>query len=245
MRSTDLSTPSAWAARLDGLQSASGLFLALFMWFHMGFVSTILLGKDAFWSVARFFEGYFLFDRAFPQLVSVLVAVILLVIALHAALALRKFPASWRQYRAFWVHMRGMRHGDTSLWPVQVVTGFAMFFLATIHLYGMLVEPELIGPYGSADQVWSGRAWPMLLLLLLCVEVHGVVGLYRLALKWGWPRFGDPTRTRRILRWAMWPLVVFFIAVGLASLITFMRIGMEHAPDAGELYTPPWAQVPS
>ena len=41
---------SRWPARLDWMQSASGLVLALFMWGHMFFVSSILLGKDAMWT---------------------------------------------------------------------------------------------------------------------------------------------------------------------------------------------------
>ena len=41
------SRKSRWPARLDWLQSVSGLLLALFMWGHMFFVSSILLGKDA------------------------------------------------------------------------------------------------------------------------------------------------------------------------------------------------------
>src|SRR5262245_18138752 len=38
---------SHWPARLDLVQSASGLFLGLFMWGHMAFVSSILISKDA------------------------------------------------------------------------------------------------------------------------------------------------------------------------------------------------------
>ena len=48
-----------WPARLDLLQSGSGLLLGLFMWVHMFFVASILLGKDAMWRVARMFEGYY------------------------------------------------------------------------------------------------------------------------------------------------------------------------------------------
>jgi hypothetical protein len=36
---------SRWPARLDLIQSASGLFLGLFMWGHMAFVSSILISK--------------------------------------------------------------------------------------------------------------------------------------------------------------------------------------------------------
>ena len=56
---------SPWPARLDLLQSGSGLALGVFMWVHMFFVSSILLGSDAMWTVARFFEGYFIFGKAF------------------------------------------------------------------------------------------------------------------------------------------------------------------------------------
>ena len=60
---------SRWPARLDWLQSASGLVLALFMWGHMFFVSSILLGRDAMWTVTRFFEGYFVLGRSYPWIV--------------------------------------------------------------------------------------------------------------------------------------------------------------------------------
>jgi fumarate reductase subunit C len=234
---------SPWPARLDLLQSASGLFLALFMWLHMFFVASILLGKDAFWTVARFFEGYFFLDSPLPVLVSLIVATVFTIIVVHAALALRKFPANWNQYRTFWVHMRGMRHGDTTLWLVQVITGFAMFFLASVHLYLMMSRPELIGPYGSADRVWTARMWPLYLILLFAVEVHGGVGLYRLAVKWGWFESADPDLTRARLKSAKWIMTAFFVALGLAALVVYVKIGVEHAPHAGELYTPDWVEV--
>ena len=66
---------SRWPARLDLAQSASGLILALFMWGHMFFVSSILLGKDAMWTVTKLFEGYFFFGTAHPGIVSFVVAV--------------------------------------------------------------------------------------------------------------------------------------------------------------------------
>ena len=140
---------SRWPARLDWLQSASGLVLGLFMWGHMFFVSSILLGKDAMWHVTKFFEGYHVFGRAMPWLVSIVVAVVVVLFIGHAMLAVRKFPISYRQYRAFADHKNDMHHGDTTLWWWQVITGFALFFLASVHLYIMLTQPETIGPYGS------------------------------------------------------------------------------------------------
>jgi fumarate reductase subunit C len=227
-----------WPARLDVLQSASGLLLGLFMWVHMLFVSSILLGPDAMWTVARFFEGYYLFGRPMHGLVSALVATVFALFVLHAALALRKFPADYAQYRAFRVHARGFRHGDTTLWGWQVVTGFALFFLASVHLYGMMMQPSRIGPYESADRVWSDLYWPLYLVMLFAVEIHAGVGLYRLALKWGWLAGPDAGTTRRRLRTLKWLLTASFLALGLAALAAYIRIGIEHAPHYGERYYP-------
>jgi fumarate reductase subunit C len=106
------------------------------------------------------------------------------------------------------------RHGDTSLWWVQAVTGFALFFLASVHLYQMLVHAGDIGPYESADRVWTGRWWPLYLVLLFSVELHGGVGLYRLAVKWGWFEGEDPNRTRELLKRLKKPLLLLLFEFG-------------------------------
>ena len=227
-----------WPARLDFLQSATGLALGLFMWVHMFFVATILLGKDAMWTVARMFEGYFIFGRPVYGLVSALVATIAALFVVHAALALRKFPANYRQYRAYRDHLTEMRHEDTTLWYWQVVTGFALFFLASVHLYIMLTHPDRIGPFESADRVWTDLMWPLYLVLLFAVEFHGGVGLYRLALKWGWFVGDDPAETRRKLRVFKWALTGFFLVLGLLTLAAYMKIGIDHAPFYGQHYVP-------
>ena len=239
--STGLEAPR-WPARLDLLQSGTGLALGLFMWVHMLFVSSILLGKDAMWVVARFFEGYYFFGRPLHWLVSGLVAVVFALFVAHAALALRKFPASYRQYRTYREHMKDMKHEDTTLWYWQVVTGFALFFMASVHLYLMMTRPQLIGPYESADRVWSDLMWPLYLVMLFAVEFHGGIGLYRLALKWGWFAGPDPKATRRRLRGFKWAITVFFLLLGLATLAAYMKIGMEHAPNYGERYVPSFLQ---
>ena len=229
---------SRWPARLDWLQSASGLALGLFMWGHMFFVSSILLGKDAMWHVTKFFEGYHLFGRAMPWLVSIVVAVVIVLFIGHALLAVRKFPISYRQYRAFADHKNDMHHGDTTLWWWQVITGFALFFLASVHLYIMLTQPETIGPYGSADRMWTDRMWPLYLVLLFAVEIHGGIGLYRLMQKWGWFAGPSPDATRARLKTLKWALTVFFLVLGVATLMAYVKIGIEHAPHAGQPYTP-------
>ena len=229
---------SLWPARLDALQSASGLALALFMWAHMLFVSSILLGKDAMWAVTKFFEGYYFLGEAHPWLVSLMVAIVIALFVGHALLALRKFPASYRQYKAFRSHMRGLRHGDTSLWYWQAFTGFALFFLASPHLFIMLTQPDSIGPYGSADRVWSDGMWGLYILLLLAVELHGGIGLYRVAVKWGWFEGRDPASSRARLKKLKWGLTGFFLILGLLTLAAYVKIGIEHADRYGQPYVP-------
>ena len=119
---------------------------------------------------------------------------------------------------------------------------FALFFLAPVHLYTMMSHPELIGPYESADRVWTGNFWPLYLILLFAVELHGTIGLYRLALKWGWLPSAATEAGRRRLMQAKWLLTAFFLILGLASLAAYIKLGIEHAPNAGEPYTPAWIQ---
>jgi len=233
----DKSRKSRWPARLDLLQSATGLFLALFMWLHMFFVASILLGKDAMWSIARFFEGYFFFGgETYPWLVSCIVGFVVLMLVMHALTAVRKFPISYQQWRTIRAHTKVMRHEDSTLWIWQVYTGFLLFFLASAHLYQMFFWPENIGPYVSSDRVWSGGLWPFYIVLLLAIELHAGIGLYRLAVKWGWPN--APRQTLQKVKWA---LTGFFLVLGVLSLAAYMKIGYEHRDNLGERYTPSWA----
>jgi fumarate reductase subunit C len=231
-----LSGKSRLPARLDLAQSLTALLLALFMWGHMFFVASILFGKDAMYMVTKAFEGYYLFGESYPWLVSLAVVFILVLFILHALLAMRKFPASHRQYKAFVEHKSMMKHSDTSLWLIQVYTGFLILFLGSAHLFQMLFHPEAIGPYASADRIWSDGMWPFSLILAIAVVLHGNIGLYRLALKWGWLQGPDPETGRRRLKVAMWMIIGFFLMLEMATLATYMKIGIDHQENAGERY---------
>jgi len=142
---------SHWPARLDVIQSANGLFPSLFMWGHMAFVSSILISNDAMWWVTKMFEGRFVFGKNHPSIVGAIVALVAIVFVLHAFLAMRMFLANFEQYKILTAQRKMMHHEDTTSWWLQVVTGFALFFLASVHLYQMLMHPG-IGPYKSADR---------------------------------------------------------------------------------------------
>jgi fumarate reductase subunit C len=231
-------TVSTWPACIDFLQSLSGLLLVLFVWAHMFFESSILLGMDAMYWVTKMFEGEPLFGRPYPMLVSAVGVVVFLLIAGHALLAMRKFPGNQRQYAAFRRHMGAVRHPDTTLWYVQVVTGFCLFFLVPVHLYMVIAQPENIGPYASSDRIWSGNFWILYALLLVAVHLHAGIGMYRLAMKWGAFSTINARVVRTRLKIAMWCIVIFFLCLGSASLLTYMKIGYEHADHVGEPYIP-------
>jgi fumarate reductase subunit C len=230
--------PDPWPARADMLQSLSGALLVAFVWAHMFFESSILLGKDAMLWVTRMFEGEPLFGKPYPKLVAVAVAVVFALVLLHALLALRRFPASQRQYHALHQHLGRLRHADSTLWYVQVITGFSLFFLVSAHLYPLFVQPGNIGPYASSDRVWSGNYWLLYVLLLIVVHLHAGIGFYRLTMKWGWFSGGHNPRIRQRLKTITWFVVGFYLLLGFASLATYTRIGYEHQDRAGERYRP-------
>src|SRR5215203_1277028 len=92
---------SHWPARLDFVQSASGLFLGLFMWGHMAFVSTILISNDAMYWVTGMFEGQLVFAKRYSGIVGAIVALVAFMFVLHGLLAMRKFPANYHEYKSF------------------------------------------------------------------------------------------------------------------------------------------------
>lgn len=225
-------------ARLDFAQSATGLILGLFMWVHMMLVGSIILGKGTFNFVAKTMELAFLSPdgHGYPIAVFFAVLTIFTLFIVHAMLGVRKFPLSWKQHRIIRDQMQMMKHEDTNLWYIQVVTGFIMFFAGSVHLYTMLSNPAGIGPYMSADRIVSGGMWPLYLVLLICVELHGIIGLYRLCMKWGWLNGKDPIQGRKTLKIWKKRLSIFFLGLGILALLIFIVIGIKHRDSVGEKY---------
>lgn len=223
-------------ARLDYVQSATGLFLGLFMWGHMFFVSSILISKDFMYTVTKLFEGSFIFEEPKPGLVSIIVGIVFIIFIIHAGLGMRKLPINFRQWQVYRTHMKMMQHDETNMWFIQAFTGFAMFFMGSAHLFLMLTQPGSIGPYGSGDRMVT--MWPFYILLLLAVEFHGGIGLYRLCVKWGWFEGNNAKETRAKLKKVKWFITAFFLVLGLVTLAAYLRIGIEHLDRAGEKYHP-------
>ena len=225
-------------ARLDFIQSASGLFLALFMIGHMFFVSTILISKDFMYQITKIFEASFIFEGGEPLIVTGIGIFVIIVLVVHAFIALRKFPSSFAEYKKYRQHMDNIKHSDTNKWFVQIITGFAMFFLASVHLYIIITQPENIGPFASADRVWTDLLWPLYLFLLVAVELHLSLGLYRLAMKWGWFDGDNPRERRKLLLKVKTGMTIFFLTLGILTLLAYMKIGYDHQDNYGEKYIP-------
>ena len=232
-------------ARLDFAQSGTGLILGLFMWVHMLLVGSVILGKGSFNFVARTMELAFLSEtgHGFPIVVFFAVFTIFTLFIIHALLGIRKFPISWKQHRILRDQMQMMNHTDTNLWYIQAITGFIMFFAGSVHLYVMLTHPGSIDPYLSADRMVSGNMWPLYLVLLICVELHGTIGLYRLCMKWGWFSGKDARQSRQTLKKVKNRVTIFFMTIGVLALLVFVVIGINHRDRVGEKYSTAIGQI--
>ncbi len=223
-------------AKLDFLQSATGLILAIFIIFHLLFEASILFGKDSMYAITKMFELDFFIKGGSPIFISILAFIIFAIFIFHAFLAMRKFPNSYREYLRLKTHAKLMKHSDTNLWIIQITTGFMLFFLGSIHLYTMLTQPANIGPFASSDRVYSDMFWPMYLMLLISVVLHAGVGIYRLIMKWGWFDGKNPKENRLRTRKIIKIITIIYLIIGLFSLITYIKIGYEHRDSYGERY---------
>ena len=225
-------------ARLDFVQSATGLILGLFISVHILLEGSIILGKGSYAFVAKNMELAFLSDdgHGFPITVFFAAFIIFTLFITHALLGIRKFPISWKQHRIIRDQMQMMKHQDTSLWYVQALTGFIMFFVGPVHLYIILSNPGTIDPYLSADRIVSGNMWFLYLTLLICVVFHAAIGLYRLCMKWGWFAGKDARKSRLTIQTLRNRLTIFYLSIGILALLVFVVIGIKHKDKVGERY---------
>ena len=223
-------------ARLDFIQSATGLVLALFIMGHILFEASILISHEMMYKVTIMFEGYYFFGETYPGIISFLAGAISVIFVVHAGVAMRKFPAEYKKYKIMRNHMATMKHEDTSLWMLQVITGFIMFFIGSVHLYIMMTQPANIGPFASSSRVVDEFMGPLYAVLLISVVSHAFVGLYRLALKWGFMEGKNTKLSRKRFNIIMKVMIVLYIVIGLSSLAKYTYIGITHDFSDGVKY---------
>ncbi len=230
-------------AVLDLTQSVTGLILALFIMGHILFEASILVSQEFMYKVTIMFEGYYFFGERYPGIVSFLAAAIFVIFVVHAAIAMRKFPDNYRQHKAMKEHLIRFKHEDTSLWIIQLTSGFIMFFAGSVHLYMMMAEPDSIGPYASSYRVYTEMFYPLYLLLLFSVIPHAFIGLYRLAMKWGFMEGKSTKVSRKRFKILMKGLIVIYLALGLGALYAYIDIGKNHDFSDGERYQSKTIQI--
>lgn len=197
----------AW---MELIELMTGLFLLLFLQFHLFAVSSIILGPAAFNRDSAMLDEYYLSYLGIP--------LVILAIVVHGLVALRKAPWRYQEMAIFLQHSRRLAHLDTWAWLVQIITGMAVLVLASIHIYTTL-STWPIAAAKSALRVQSG-AFSNLFLLLLIAEIHAMVGLYRILVKWSW------IHRQKFTKWLVYA-TLGFVALGFIALLVFYFLDVK------------------
>ncbi len=166
-------------------------------------------------------------------------------------MASRKIPAQLRERRRMLALARQLRnvtgaipalgHGDprlrphveSLLWIWQVRTGMLILVLGSFHIILLALDilTPLFGERTGIEAVSTfarvqAGLWPLYAVLLLCVEFHASVGLYRLTVKWG--------VGARLSRATVWRLehVIFWAFLGLGIVALAVLAGVLSPPLA-------------
>ena len=236
----DAKRRSKYLAYCDVAQSVTGLILGLFLFCHMAFTSSVNFGKDLFANLTETSGGAFINGEEHLWMHVVFVGFIFVCVVIHALCALRRFPTSYRQCRDIKAHYRLLRHEDTTLWMVQLVTAFLLFLLVFPHLMSMLTNPGGFDPNLIGVHTYhNGLLYTFIFLVV--TELHGMIGLYRLAVKWDIfaknperdiidQRQGD----RAGLRKTMLGVALLMIVMGSITIWTNYSIGAEQVANGQE-----------
>ncbi len=229
-------------ARLDVYQSVTGLILGLFLFCHMAFTGSINFGKSLFANLIETSGGAFITGEEMLWLHVAFVGFIFICVCIHAFCALRRFPTSWKQLRDIKGHYKLLRHEDTTLWMVQIVTGALLFLFVFTHLLPMLFNPSSFDPNLIGVHTYHmGMIFTFIFLVI--TELHGMIGLYRLAVKW--EIFAkNPDRNlidqrarvgeRAGLRKTMLFVALIMICLGTITAWTNYSIGAEQVANGEE-----------
>ena len=229
--------------RYEVISGGSGLLLALFMWGHVVLVGSILTGERGFDWLATMLEDYYI---AQPTILAIFALFVI-----HAIYAARKIPAQLEERRRIQALAKGLRnsgrehvptrtehspfrpHVESMLWIWQVRTGFIILVLGSFHLVliGIDIFTPLFGNITGIESVSStarvaAGLWIPYAVLLLCVEFHASVGLYRLAIKWGADLWLSRAAMHRIEQVIFWAILV------VGALTLFVLAGWVEPPLA-------------
>lgn len=203
-----------WDGVMDWLQMLSGASLILFMWCHMLLVSSVVISPAVMNSIAHFFEATGMAQVGGP--------LIFLVFLTHFVLAARKIPFRFDGQKTVWQHAKMMRHGDTWMWVVQIVSAMIILIMGSIHIWVVLTDLPITA-VKSAARIQTGFWAVFYLILLPLAELHVGIGFYRIAVKWGFVKDKDRAKFKRGENL----LTMMFIAIGLITLVRFMFLSVN------------------
>jgi fumarate reductase subunit C len=197
------------------ISGGSGLFLALFMWGHMVLVGSILTGERGFNWLATMLEDYYIAQPTVRERKK------MLELGKGLNRSGREKVPSASPFSPFHPHTESL------LWIWQVRTGMIILVLGSFHiiLLAMDVLTELWGTrvgieaVTTMERVQSGL-WLPYAILLVCVEFHASIGLYRLATKWGAGAMLSRTAIHHIERVLLW----FFLGLGVVVLLVLAGV---------------------
>jgi len=238
-----LAKPGKRQLTYEIVSGGSGLLLALFMWGHVVLVGSILTGERGFDWLATMLEDYYI---AQPTILAIFALFVI-----HAVYAARKIPAQLEERRRIQALAQGLRnsgrehvatrtahspfrpHLESMLWIWQVRTGFIILVLGSFHLVliGIDIFTPLYGNVAGIESVSStarvaAGLWIPYAVLLLCVEFHASVGLYRLAIKWGADLWLSRAAMHRIEQ------VIFWVVLVVGGLTLLVLAGWVDPPLA-------------
>ena len=203
-----------WDGAMDWIQMLSGASLILFMWCHMLLVSSVVISPGIMNAIAHFFEATGMAQVGGP--------LIFLVFLTHFVLAARKIPFRFDGQKTVWQHARMMRHGDTWMWVIQVVSAMIILIMGSIHIWVVLTDLPITAAKSAARI--QGGFWAVFYLILLpLAELHVGIGFYRIAVKWGFVKDADRAKFKRGENM----LTMMFIAIGLITLVRFMFLSVS------------------
>ena len=182
----------------------TGLMLLTFVQFHLLAVSSIIFGAAAFNRDSARMDEYYISYVGIP--------IVILAILAHGLLAMRKAPWKFQEMRVFLQHSRRLAHLDTWAWGVQIVTGLMILVLAMIHI-AQVLHTWPIEAATSAARI-QGGCFSHFVILLLAAEIHAMVGLYRILVKWSW------IHRRKFTQFLVYA-TIGFVGLGFLTLIFF------------------------
>lgn len=198
---------STLPGRTDLAQSLSGVILALFTLMHLLLVSSVLLSPAIMNGIGWLLEESYLAQIFGPLL--------FLLMIFHFILAARKMPFSAGGLSIYLQHAKEMRHQGTWEWLAQVVTAILVLIFASIHMYEVLTTLPITAAKSAAREI--GGWTPLYIVLLVSVGIHLGLGLFRVAVKYGYVTAAN----RAVWQKRTYMLIGAYIIIGCITMLRF------------------------